>query len=100
MEEQLCNSKIAVFSFLKTLRGLINNPPYPTKPMEVLPRTRYPHNVAFSSGASLPTSQMLNQVSVLDIMIHIGQKGKHMEMFVLFIYVFFCQPTIYNIKHY
>lgn len=69
MEEQLCNSKHDVISFLKTLRGLINNPTYPPKPMEVLPRTRYPHSAAFSSGASLPTSQMLNQVSVLDIML-------------------------------
>ncbi|XP_042578332.1 transcription intermediary factor 1-alpha-like isoform X2 [Cyprinus carpio] len=45
----------------QTLRGLINNPTYPLKPMEVLPRTRYPHSAAFSSGASLPTPQTLNQ---------------------------------------
>ncbi|XP_016111800.1 transcription intermediary factor 1-alpha-like [Sinocyclocheilus grahami] len=46
---------------LQTLRGLINNPTYPAKPMEVLPRTRYPHSAAFSSGASLPSPQTFNQ---------------------------------------
>ncbi|XP_059367521.1 transcription intermediary factor 1-alpha-like isoform X2 [Carassius carassius] len=45
----------------QTLRGLINNPTYPLKPMEVHPRSRYPHSAAFSSGASLPTPQTLNQ---------------------------------------
>uniref|UniRef100_A0A673N6P1 RING-type E3 ubiquitin transferase n=1 Tax=Sinocyclocheilus rhinocerous TaxID=307959 RepID=A0A673N6P1_9TELE len=54
---------------LQTLRGLINNPTYPPKPMEVLPRTRYPHSAAFSSGASLPSPQTFNQVSVPDIML-------------------------------
>ncbi|XP_026065375.1 transcription intermediary factor 1-alpha-like isoform X1 [Carassius auratus] len=43
------------------LRGLINNPTYPSKPMEVLPRSRYPHSAAFSSGASLPSQQTFNQ---------------------------------------
>ncbi|XP_026080099.1 transcription intermediary factor 1-alpha isoform X2 [Carassius auratus] len=45
----------------QTLRDLINNPTYPLKPMEVHPRSRYPHSAAFSSGASLPTPQTLNQ---------------------------------------
>uniref|UniRef100_A0A672QMI3 RING-type E3 ubiquitin transferase n=1 Tax=Sinocyclocheilus grahami TaxID=75366 RepID=A0A672QMI3_SINGR len=53
----------------QTLRGLINNPTYPSKPMEVLPRTRYPHSAAFSSGASLPSPQTFNQVSVPDILL-------------------------------
>ncbi|XP_043093167.1 transcription intermediary factor 1-alpha isoform X2 [Puntigrus tetrazona] len=45
----------------QTLRGLISNPTYPPKPMEVVPRTRYPHGAAFSGGASLPTPQTLSQ---------------------------------------
>ncbi|XP_042601719.1 transcription intermediary factor 1-alpha-like isoform X3 [Cyprinus carpio] len=45
----------------QTLRVFINNPTYPSKPMEVLPRTRYPHSAAFSSGASLPSPQTFNQ---------------------------------------
>ncbi|KTG31391.1 hypothetical protein cypCar_00030773 [Cyprinus carpio] len=48
---------------MQTLRGLINNPTYPSKPMEVLPRTRYPHSAAFSSGASLPSPQTFNQMT-------------------------------------
>uniref|UniRef100_A0A671PIA4 RING-type E3 ubiquitin transferase n=1 Tax=Sinocyclocheilus anshuiensis TaxID=1608454 RepID=A0A671PIA4_9TELE len=52
----------------QTLRGLINNPTYPSKPMEVLPRTRYPHSAAFSSGASLPSPQTFTLVNLFHSM--------------------------------
>ncbi|XP_067248502.1 transcription intermediary factor 1-alpha isoform X1 [Chanodichthys erythropterus] len=45
----------------QTLRGLINNPSFHPKPMEVLPRSRYPHSAALSGGASLPSPQTLHQ---------------------------------------
>lgn len=44
----------------------MNNPIYPPKPLEVVPRTgRYPHNTAYSSGGLLSSPHALHQVSVI-----------------------------------
>lgn len=45
----------------QTLRGLINNPTYPPKPVEVLPRGRFPQAAAYSSGGPLPSPNTLQQ---------------------------------------
>lgn len=49
----------------QTIRGVMNNPMYPPKPLEGLPRpARYPHNAAYSSGGMLSSSHALHQPNV------------------------------------
>ncbi|XP_057184870.1 transcription intermediary factor 1-alpha isoform X2 [Triplophysa rosa] len=46
----------------QTMRGIMNNPIYPPKPLEGVPRTgRYPHNTAYSSGGMLSSTHALHQ---------------------------------------
>uniref|UniRef100_A0A673GDI1 RING-type E3 ubiquitin transferase n=1 Tax=Sinocyclocheilus rhinocerous TaxID=307959 RepID=A0A673GDI1_9TELE len=70
----------------QTLRGLINNPTYPSKPMEVLPRTRYPHSAAFSSGASLPSPQTMKSFYCLYYLAVSFTKCTSSHCFILFFF--------------
>ncbi|XP_056603930.1 transcription intermediary factor 1-alpha [Triplophysa dalaica] len=46
----------------QTMRGMMNNPIYPPKPLEGVPRTgRYPHNTAYSGGGMLSSPHVLHQ---------------------------------------